>query len=127
MALIPLCVRSLSARADLNFNRLRYSVGDLAALATLYKTTSYLDKLINPGTSQLPHSLLYEAAKLSLWTIYTFWAGLIGTGLWIIAHECGHQAFSDSKFLNNAVGWVLHSGWVYGSVRPGFMVLTPVF
>jgi hypothetical protein len=31
------------------------------------------------------------------------------TGLWIIAHECGHQAFSESKTINNAVGWVLHS------------------
>jgi omega-6 fatty acid desaturase (delta-12 desaturase) len=27
----------------------------------------------------------------------------------VIAHECGHQAYSDSKTINNAVGWVLHS------------------
>ena len=31
------------------------------------------------------------------------------TGVWIIAHECGHQAFSASQSLNNAVGLVLHS------------------
>jgi fatty acid desaturase len=31
------------------------------------------------------------------------------TGLWVIAHECGHQGFSESKTINNAVGWVLHS------------------
>lgn len=30
-------------------------------------------------------------------------------GLWVIAHECGHQGFSESKTINNAVGWVLHS------------------
>lgn len=87
-----------------------YVLGDFAALAVLYKTASYLDKLIKPETLQLPHPLLYDATKFSLWAIYTFWAGLVGTGLWIIAHECGHQAFSESKFLNNAVGWVLHSG-----------------
>jgi len=31
------------------------------------------------------------------------------TGLWVIAHECGHQSFSPYKELNNAVGLVLHS------------------
>jgi hypothetical protein len=40
---------------------------------------------------------------------YWFWAGLAGTGLWVVAHECGHQGFSESKTINNAVGWALHS------------------
>jgi len=31
------------------------------------------------------------------------------TGLWVIAHECGYQAFSDYKWLNDSVGMVLHS------------------
>lgn len=35
--------------------------------------------------------------------------GLPATGLWVIAHECGHQAFSASKTINNSVGWILHS------------------
>ncbi len=35
--------------------------------------------------------------------------GTVMTGIWIIAHECGHQAFSPSRALNNAVGLVLHS------------------
>lgn len=25
------------------------------------------------------------------------------------SHECGHQAFSTSKTLNNTIGWVVHS------------------
>ena len=91
-------------------DRLSASVGDLTALAALYMAASYLDGLIMPEVLQLPHPFLYCAAKFSLWAIYTFWAGLVGTGLWVIAHECGHQAFSESKFLNNAVGWALHSG-----------------
>jgi len=85
-------------------------VGDFAALAALYKTAAYLDGLITPEVLKLPHPFIYCAAKFSIWAIYTFWAGLVGTGLWIIAHECGHQAFSESKFLNDAVGWLLHSG-----------------
>jgi omega-6 fatty acid desaturase (delta-12 desaturase) len=32
------------------------------------------------------------------------------TGLWVIAHECGHGGFSDSTLVNDIVGWVVHSG-----------------
>lgn len=31
------------------------------------------------------------------------------TGIWILAHECGHGAFSKNKRLNDSVGFVLHS------------------
>lgn len=30
-------------------------------------------------------------------------------GVWVIAHECGHQAFSNSQLINDTVGFVLHS------------------
>lgn len=44
-----------------------------------------------------------------LWAVYTFLQGLFGTGMWVMAHECGHQAFSTSKKLNDTVGWICHS------------------
>ncbi|KAK0625488.1 bifunctional delta12/omega3 fatty acid desaturase [Bombardia bombarda] len=44
-----------------------------------------------------------------LWGVYAFMQGLFGTGLWVLAHECGHGAFSPSQRFNNIVGWVLHS------------------
>jgi omega-6 fatty acid desaturase (delta-12 desaturase) len=53
--------------------------------------------------------LAYQAARVTLYATYTVWAGFFGTGLWVIGHECGHQAFSSSKFINNTVGWVVHS------------------
>ena len=31
------------------------------------------------------------------------------TGVWVIAHECGHHAFSDYSLVDDAVGLVLHS------------------
>jgi len=48
-------------------------------------------------------------AKAASWLAYWFVQGLVMTGVWVIAHECGHQAYSPSKFINNSVGWVLHS------------------
>ncbi|KAF9979071.1 Fatty acid oxidation complex subunit alpha [Actinomortierella ambigua] len=44
-----------------------------------------------------------------LWPAYWIAQGVVCTGIWVLAHECGHQAFSPSKTLNNTVGWILHS------------------
>ncbi|QPG73068.1 hypothetical protein FOA43_000373 [Brettanomyces nanus] len=44
-----------------------------------------------------------------LWTGYSLLLSLPYTGLWVIAHECGHQAFSPYGLLNDTVGWILHS------------------
>jgi len=30
-------------------------------------------------------------------------------GHWVVAHECGHGAFSDNRFVQDLVGYVLHS------------------
>ena len=30
-------------------------------------------------------------------------------GVWVIAHECGHQAFSPSQLVNDTVGFILHT------------------
>jgi omega-6 fatty acid desaturase (delta-12 desaturase) len=31
------------------------------------------------------------------------------TGVWVLAHECGHQSFSDSELVNNTIGTICHS------------------
>ena len=49
------------------------------------------------------------AAQWALWPLYWFVQGTVMTGVWVLAHECGHQAFSTSKWVNDTVGWVLHS------------------
>jgi len=47
--------------------------------------------------------------QLLAWPVYWYAQGSVMTGLWVLAHECGHQAFSSSRFVNDAVGFVLHS------------------
>ena len=44
-----------------------------------------------------------------VWPLYTFYQGLNFTALWVLAHECGHGGFSDSRALNDTVGFLLHS------------------
>ena len=47
--------------------------------------------------------------RIACWVLYTYVQGLVGVGIWILAHEAGHGAFSKHKSLNDFVGWVLHS------------------
>ncbi|KAG7191874.1 uncharacterized protein KQ657_002663 [Scheffersomyces spartinae] len=47
--------------------------------------------------------------RFAAWGVYTYIQGLILTGIWVLAHECGHQAFSDYGLVNDTVGWILHS------------------
>jgi omega-6 fatty acid desaturase (delta-12 desaturase) len=46
--------------------------------------------------------------KFPLWALYSFVQGLFFTGLWILAHDCGHESFSDYSSVNGTTGWFLH-------------------
>jgi len=71
---------------------------------TLLATTFYLFH-----TYLTPENVPLYPARVAGWALYTVLQGLFGTGLWVMAHECGHQSFSTSKVLNDTVGWVCHS------------------
>ena len=79
---------------------LAYVARDVISLATtFFLFKHFVTPEIVPST----------IARGALWTLYTIIQGLFGTGLWVLAHECGHQSFSPSKTLNDTVGWVCHS------------------
>ncbi|EJD40469.1 delta12-fatty acid desaturase [Auricularia subglabra TFB-10046 SS5] len=103
-AIPPHCQKRSALRSS------TYIVWDAALLYGFYWLAARASGWLTPEHVQLPHPALYTVGWLAIWALYSFAAGLVATGLWVIAHECGHQAFSESKFLNNVVGWVLHSG-----------------
>ncbi len=63
-----------------------YLAADCLAAATLYAGVRALDAL--------PLSL---PARALLWVLYTLAQGAVCTGIWVIAHECGHGAFSEVR------------------------------
>lgn len=73
-----------------------YLLADLAVVAILLLGSRYID-------------LQNFWLGLLLWPVYWFCQGAVGTGLWVIAHECGHQSFSKWQAVNDGVGLVLHS------------------
>jgi len=71
-------------------------VADLIVIAALFYAASFID-----------YTPLW--LQLFLWPLYWIVQGCVMTGVWVIAHECGHQSFSTSKFINNLVGLIFHS------------------
>ncbi|KAK3380467.1 fatty acid desaturase-domain-containing protein [Lasiosphaeria ovina] len=47
--------------------------------------------------------------RTAAWIVYGYVQGLVCTGLWILAHECGHGGFSAHQRFNDVVGWAAHS------------------
>jgi omega-6 fatty acid desaturase / acyl-lipid omega-6 desaturase (Delta-12 desaturase) len=77
-----------------------YIVQDLTLIGlTFYLTNTYVTPEYVPSWQ----------ARYALWTLYTILQGFFGTGIWVIAHECNHQAFSKYRTLNDVTGWILHS------------------
>lgn len=56
-----------------------------------------------------PTNVASSSVRAIGWAFYTFIQGCFATGLWVMAHECGHQSFSPSKTLNDTVGFICHS------------------
>ena len=54
-------------------------------------------------------SIPFSPKMIPIWIIYAFISGTTAMGFWVIAHECGHGAFSKNKFLENSIGYLLHS------------------
>ncbi|KAI9011909.1 delta-12-fatty acid desaturase [Phycomyces nitens] len=79
------------------FRSFGYVLHDFIFVALLMYGASKIDTLSSPYI------------RFILWTAYSVLQGIVGTGLWVIGHECGHQSFSSSKTINDSVGIVIHS------------------
>lgn len=83
---------------------LGYVARDIAAMVAIgYASHTLIPKVefASSGTLAVVRGILWMAQLYAI--------GLFGFGLWILAHECGHGAFSSHQRVNDAIGWVLHS------------------
>ena len=51
----------------------------------------------------------FTQRMIPIWILYAFLSGTTAMGFWVIAHECGHGAFSKNRFLETITGYLLHS------------------
>merc|ERR1711988_1475593 len=75
----------------------------------LNENAVHVNKVFGSSTISNMEQYVLPYLQYLAWPLYWYWQGAVCTGVWVIAHECGHQSFSESKFLNDTLGWVLHS------------------
>ena len=54
-------------------------------------------------------SIPFTSKMIPIWIIYSLLSGTTAMGFWVIAHECGHGAFSKNKILETTIGYLIHS------------------
>ena len=99
---------SLRARSPSLLRSFAYLGADLLLIALLFAFSTRIDTLAPMLTRVFP-ALPTGPVKAAMWAVYWFFQGAVATGVWVIAHECGHQAFSKHQAVNDGVGLVLHS------------------
>lgn len=80
------------------FKGMMHVFSDLAIAGLLFYGSLFID-----------HPAVPTWARYVLWPIYWYAQGTVLTGVWVLAHECGHQSFSENEIANNIVGTILHS------------------
>ena len=50
-------------------------------------------------------SIPLTKGMIPIWILYAILSGTTSMGLWVLAHECGHGAFSDNRKLETLVGY----------------------
>ncbi len=54
-------------------------------------------------------SIPFTQRMIPIWILYAILSGTTAMGFWVIAHECGHGAFSKNRFLETITGYIIHS------------------
>ncbi|KAI9047906.1 hypothetical protein LZ554_007708 [Drepanopeziza brunnea f. sp. 'monogermtubi'] len=80
----------------------------LRSMAYVVRDYFYLSVLVYLAVTYIP-MLPSPYLRFAAWVAYTTVQGFVFTGIWILAHECGHGAFSKNKYLNYTMGLIMHS------------------
>ncbi|KAK4725669.1 hypothetical protein R3W88_030586 [Solanum pinnatisectum] len=85
---------------------------------SLVRSFSYLiqDLMLVSVSYYIASTYFHILPSMLAWPIYWIVVGCVCTGIWFIAHECSHNAFSKYKWINDTIGFILHS-----------VLLTPYF
>ncbi|KIY48091.1 linoleoyl phosphatidylcholine delta-12 acetylenase [Fistulina hepatica ATCC 64428] len=83
---------------------------DISIIITLWCAATYIDPVFkSAAVAEILTSSGATVARWTAWCFYWWFQGLAFTGLWVFGHECGHGALSDNKYLNDTVGYLLHT------------------
>lgn len=60
-------------------------------MAAIVYLATFIDPLFNFKNGSLLDGYAGSVARVVSWAVYAFAAGSVGTGIWVLAHECGWE------------------------------------
>lgn len=105
-------LRAPCARPPFTIRQLKKAVPPHCFNRSLLKSSSYLLLDLIMASLLLYSTSMFRFSGLLGWTLWSFYwvaQGCVLTGVWVIAHECGHHAFSDYALIDDLVGLFFHS------------------
>lgn len=104
------------SQPQFTLNDLRNAIPAHCFERNMFKSFGYLllDLLIVSALFGCAYYILERQSLPVYWQAvgylaYWFVQGSVLFGVWVIAHECGHSAFSESELVNDTVGLIVHS------------------
>ncbi|KXT05597.1 hypothetical protein AC579_1054 [Pseudocercospora musae] len=114
----------------ISLQRLRGAIPETCFRPHVCRSAAHIlaDLLLAGGLAVAAHEVVAcvssRSLRILLWILYGYSQGLVFTGIWVLAHECGHYALFPGKRLNDAIGFILHSAllvpyfsWKYTHAR----------
>lgn len=87
-----------------------YVAQDLISVSVLYYLCLFIDELAATVAMKLKLSPLSSSVFYwSLWASYWVAQSIAMAGCWCLGHEAGHGNISPSPFINDFVGFILHT------------------
>ncbi|KAJ5117154.1 hypothetical protein N7448_004099 [Penicillium atrosanguineum] len=103
---------------EVSVQELRNAIPDYCFQPSLFWSFFYLARdltysaILLGSLYYLLHTEFVSQSTIAYYAVvnaYGFTQGVVWTGLWVIAHDCGHSGFSTSGLLNDSIGFTLHS------------------
>lgn len=105
--------RAPCAKPPFTFGELKKAIPPHCFHRSLVRSFSYLAfDLVIVALLLYSTTFYFTMSGILGWALWLgYWAaqGSVLTGVWVIAHECGHHAFSDFSWVDDTVGLIFHS------------------
>ncbi|KAK7683611.1 hypothetical protein QCA50_013449 [Cerrena zonata] len=88
---------------------LYYVLRDVLFSVAFYQAATHIDPVARMLASHGIRRFAVHTLRWSMWCLYWWWESITLAGWWCLGHEAGHGTLSPYKWVNNTIGYILHT------------------
>jgi omega-6 fatty acid desaturase (delta-12 desaturase) len=86
-----------------------FVIRDVAYALLLFELAGRIDSVVQDALTWGLRAPTAYALQLVLWLAYWFFQSVVFAGCWVLAHEAGHGTIASAAWINDLVGFTLHT------------------